>query len=96
VIHVSQLKKSLPVPKEQVPLEDLVMGEDLAYQEYPLKIPKKSERVTRNKKIRMCKVQWSHHTDEEATWEREEELKAEFPDFFAESSELWGREPLLE
>jgi hypothetical protein len=67
VIHVSQLKKSLPVPKEQVPLEDLVMGEDLAYQEYPLKIPTKSERVTRNKKIRMCKVQWSHHTDEEAT-----------------------------
>jgi hypothetical protein len=30
----------------------------------------------------MCKVQWSHHTEEEATWEREEELKAEFPSFF--------------
>jgi hypothetical protein len=30
----------------------------------------------------MCKVQWSHHTKEEATWEREEELKAEFPSFF--------------
>jgi hypothetical protein len=26
----------------------------------------------------MCKVQWSHHTKEEDTWEREEELKAEF------------------
>jgi hypothetical protein len=26
----------------------------------------------------MCKVQWSHHIEEEATWEREEELKAEF------------------
>jgi hypothetical protein len=23
----------------------------------------------------MCKVQWSHHTEEEATWEREEELR---------------------
>jgi hypothetical protein len=33
----------------------------------------------------MCKVQWSHHTEEEAIWEREEELKAEFSDFFAES-----------
>jgi hypothetical protein len=30
----------------------------------------------------MCKVQWSHHTEEEATWEREAELKAEFPSFF--------------
>jgi hypothetical protein len=33
----------------------------------------------------MCKVQWSHHTEEEAIWEREKELKAEFSDFFAES-----------
>jgi hypothetical protein len=35
------------------------------------------------KKIKMCKVQWSHHTKEEATWEREEELKVEFPGFFS-------------
>jgi hypothetical protein len=26
----------------------------------------------------MCKVQWSHHTEEEDTWEREQELKVEF------------------
>jgi hypothetical protein len=31
----------------------------------------------------MCMVQWSHHTEEEATWERDEELKAEFPSFFS-------------
>jgi hypothetical protein len=30
----------------------------------------------------MCKVQWSYHIEEEVTWEREEELKAEFPFFF--------------
>jgi hypothetical protein len=51
---------------------------DLSYQEYPIKIFDTSERVTRNKKIKMCKMQWSHHTKEEATWEREEELKEEF------------------
>jgi hypothetical protein len=38
----------------------------------------------------MCKVQWSHHTEEEATWEREEELKAEFPSFFFDPSESRG------
>jgi hypothetical protein len=69
VFHVSQLKKCLHVPEEQVPLEDLVMGEDLTYQEYPIKVFETSERVTRNKTIKMCKVQWSHHTEEEATWE---------------------------
>ena len=27
-----------------------------------------------SKVIKFCKVQWSHHTEEEATWEREEDL----------------------
>jgi hypothetical protein len=40
----------------------------------------------------MCKVQWSHHTEEEATWEREEELKAEFPGFFSDPSESRGQD----
>jgi hypothetical protein len=40
----------------------------------------------------MCEVQWSHHTEEEATGEREEELKAEFPSFFSDPSESRGRD----
>jgi hypothetical protein len=67
------------VPQEQLPMEDLDTKDDLSYQEYPVKILETSEMVTRNKKIKMCKVQWSHHIEEQATWEREEELKAEFP-----------------
>jgi hypothetical protein len=45
------------VSEEQLPMEDLGAKEDLSYQEYLVKILKTSERVTRNKKIRMCKVQ---------------------------------------
>jgi hypothetical protein len=90
VFHVSQLKKCLRVPEEQFPMEDWEAKEDLSYQECPVKILEASERVTRNKKIRMCKVQWSHHTEKEATWEREEELKAEFPSFFSDSSKSRG------
>jgi hypothetical protein len=92
VFHVSQLEKCLRVPEEQLPMEDLDAKEDLSYQQYPIKILKTSERVTRNKQIRMCKVQWSHHTEEEATWEREEELKAEFLSFFSDPSESRGRD----
>jgi hypothetical protein len=73
-------------------MEDLGAKEDLSYQEYPVKILETSERVTQNKKIRMCKVQWSHHTEEEATWEREEEWKAEFPNFFSDLSDSRGRD----
>jgi hypothetical protein len=63
-------------------MEDLDAKEDLSYQEYPVKILKTSEGVTRNKKIKMCKV----------TWEREEELKAEFRRFFSDPSESRGRD----
>jgi hypothetical protein len=90
VFHISQFKKCLRVPEEQLPMEDLDAKEDLSYQEYPIKILQTSERVTRNKRIKMCMVQWSHHTEEQATWEREEELKAEFPSFFSDPSESRG------
>jgi hypothetical protein len=78
------------VPEEQLPMEDLDAKEDLSNQEYPVKILETSERVTWNKKIKMCKVQWCRHTKEEAAWEREEELKAEFLSFFSDPSESRG------
>jgi hypothetical protein len=67
VFHVSQLKKCLRVPEEQLPLEDLSVQDDLTYEEYPIKILDTLTRVTRNKVIKMCKVQWSHHGEDEAT-----------------------------
>jgi hypothetical protein len=91
VFHVSQLKKCMCVREEQIPMEELDASEDLSYQEYPVKILETSERVTRNRKITMCKVQWSH-IEEEATLEREKELKAEFPSFFPNPSDSWGRD----
>jgi hypothetical protein len=83
VFHVSQLKKCLRVPEEQAPLEGLDVQEDLTYTEHSVKIIETSERVTRNKKIKMFRVQWSHHTEDEAIWEREDELKKTYPDLFA-------------
>jgi hypothetical protein len=90
VFHVSQLKKCMCVPKEQIPMKDLDAKEGLSYQEYLIKILETSESVTRKKKIKMCKVQWSYHTEDEVTWEREEELKAEFPSFFSDLSKSRG------
>jgi hypothetical protein len=86
VFHVSQLKKCLRVPEEQLPMEDLSVQEDLTYAEYPIRILDTLTRVTRNKVIKMCKVQWSHHGEDEATWEREEELRIDFPHLFPRSS----------
>jgi hypothetical protein len=92
VFHVSQLRKCLRVPEEQMPLEELTVGEDLTYQEYSVKILDTSEKVTRNNHYKMCKVQWSNHTKEEATWEKEDQLKAEFPEIFSNPSESRERD----
>ena len=59
------------------------LQEDLSYVEQPIKIFDVAERITRSKTIRSCKVQWSNHSEQEATWEREEDLKAEYPYLFA-------------
>jgi hypothetical protein len=92
IFHVSQLKKCLCVPELQIPMEDLDAKEDLSYQEYPVQILEMFERVMQNKRIKLCKVQWSHRTEEEATWEREEELKAISLSFFSDVSESRGRD----
>ena len=68
------------------------LREDLSYEEQPVRILEISERTTRSKVIRMFKVLWRHHTKEEATWEREEDLKDEFPHLFDEYAESRGRD----
>ena len=92
VFHVSQLKKCLRMPEEQLPLEEVDPKEDLTYAEYPIRILDTAERTTRRKAIRMCKIQWSHHSEDEATWEREDDLKAEFPQLFEDQPESRGRD----
>ncbi|WVZ51778.1 hypothetical protein U9M48_002889, partial [Paspalum notatum var. saurae] len=71
VFHVSQLKKCLRVPEEIQP--------DLTYQEQPIKILDQKQRSTRRRTINFYKVQWSNHTEEEATWEQEEFLQTKYP-----------------
>jgi hypothetical protein len=73
-------------------LEELTLGEDLTYQEYSVKNLDTSEKVTRNNRYKMCKVQWSNHTEEDATWEKEDQLKIEFPEIFSNLSESRGRD----
>ena len=85
VFHVSLFKKCLRIPEEQLPLEEMDIKNDLTYEESLAKTPEIAERITRSKTIRMCKVQWKHHSEEEATWEREDELKVDYPQLFSES-----------
>ena len=70
------------VSEEHIPLEELAVKVDLTYEEYPIKILETTERVTRSRTIKMCKVQWNRYTEDEATWEREEDLRKTYPQLF--------------
>ena len=64
VFHVSQLKKCLRLLEERVPLYGLDdTGRSDLHREPGENFLETSERVTRDKKTKMCRMQWSHHTE---------------------------------
>ena len=81
IFHVSQLKKCLRVPTEVVESDSIQLESDLTYPEHPIKIIDRKDRVTRRTTNRFYKVQWSNHSEDEATWEKEEFLRTKYSDF---------------
>ena len=46
---------------------------------YQIKVFDQKERATRRRTVKSYKVQWSNHSEEEATWEKEDYLQAHYP-----------------
>jgi hypothetical protein len=82
VFHVTQLKKGMHVPENEVITEANAWIEpDFSLIKHPLRVLDRKERKTRRQTIRMYKIQRSHHTEEEATWETEEYLNTKYLGF---------------
>jgi hypothetical protein len=86
VFYISQLKKCIKVPTEIVEAPAIEIEPDLSYTKQPIQILDTKERVTRRKRIKMYKILWDHHTEEEATWEMESYLQQNFPNFLQANS----------
>jgi hypothetical protein len=87
VFHVSLLQKCLEVPEKldifkNIDHRSVDINKDLTYREVPIRILEEAYRTTRTRSIKLLKVQWGNHTEDEATWEREDYLKTEFPNLF--------------
>jgi hypothetical protein len=54
---------------------------NLSYPEHPIKVLDQKDRATRRKMIKFFKIQWSNHTEEEATWESNDFIRSHHPDF---------------
>ena len=62
--------------------QPLEVREDASYIEQPVRILDRKEQVLRTKVIPLVKVQWSHHSANEASWEREAEIRESYPHLF--------------
>jgi hypothetical protein len=67
LFHVSQLKKCLKATVDVVLLKVTLLRADLSYPEHPIKVLDQKDHVTRCKTIKFFKIQWSNHSEEEAT-----------------------------
>ncbi|KAL0540282.1 hypothetical protein IC582_024516 [Cucumis melo] len=82
VFHVSMLRKYVPDPSHVVDYEPLEIDEKLSYIEQPVEVLAREVKTLRNKQIPLVKVLWRNHRVEEATWEREDDMRSRYPELF--------------
>jgi hypothetical protein len=87
------LGKQICVPNQK-PIKESILKEahDSAYSIHPGSTKMYKDLKTRywwygmKRDIAEYVSQWSHHTEDEATWEHEEELRVDYPDLFSSAS----------
>ncbi|KAL5563812.1 hypothetical protein UlMin_033559 [Ulmus minor] len=82
VFHVSMLKKYVSDPSHVLEHEPIQVNEYLTYEEKPVQILDQKDKTLRNKVIPLVKVLWRNHKVEEATWEREDDMRISYPELF--------------
>ena len=76
------LRKYTRDPNHILQHETLEFEQDLSVEEEPVKVLEKQERRLRGRTITMVRLEWKHHRPEEATWERQDVMKANYPNLF--------------
>ncbi|KAA0067058.1 pol protein [Cucumis melo var. makuwa] len=82
--HVFMLRKYVTDPSHVVDYGPLDIDENLSYTEQPVEVLAREIKKLRNREIPLVKVLWRNHKVEEATWEREDDLRARYPELFEE------------
>ena len=67
VFHVSSLRKYVYDASHVVEIQPIQSNENLAYEEYPIRIVDTMDKVLRRAIFKLVKVQWSNHEEREAT-----------------------------
>ncbi|KAL4016735.1 hypothetical protein IC575_024392 [Cucumis melo] len=79
VFHISMLRKYVADPTHVVDFEPLQISENLSYEEQPVEVlARRSKPRSRNSSQNPL----ANHGVEEATWEKEEDMRAQYPELF--------------
>ena len=82
VFHISMLRKYLAYPTHIVDYEPQQINENLSYEEQPVEIFARVVKLLRNRGIALVKVLQRNHKTEEATWELEDDMRAQYLELF--------------
>ncbi|KAL0561248.1 hypothetical protein IC582_001670 [Cucumis melo] len=82
VFHVSMLMRYVADQTHVVDFEPLQISENLSYEEKPVEVLAREVKKLRSREISLVKVLWQNHGVDEATWEREEDMRAQYPELF--------------
>ena len=89
VFHVSMLWKYTPYPSHVVDWGGIIIDTDGTFEEGPMRIMDSRDQVLRHKTVRQVNVLWKHRGVEEATWEREDTMRATYRYLFKDEGKLF-------
>ena len=82
VFHISMLRKYIPDSSHVLETPEIELRDDLSYEEQPVQILGREEKEICNKTVSLVKVLERNHLVEEATWEREDQMRSQYPHLF--------------
>ena len=82
VFHVSMLRRYRSDESHILSVQEIQVQEDLSYDEELKTILAREVKQLRNKQVPLVKVLWQHHGREEATWEPEATMRAQYQQLF--------------
>ncbi|GJV54704.1 putative reverse transcriptase domain-containing protein [Tanacetum coccineum] len=80
--HVSNLKKCLSDESLVIPMKELRLDDKLNFVEEPIEIMDREVKQLRQSCIPIVKVRWNSKRGPEFTWEREDQIRANYPHLF--------------
>ena len=90
VFHIYMLRKYTPDPTHVVDWGEITVNTDGTFKEGPVRIMNSQDQVLRRKTVWLVKVLWQHRGVEEATWERDDTMRATYHFLFEDEGALFN------